>query len=134
MTNNEQKLVGGVTFSVGTLLPSLVKETNYYDPPASSYCAYIMLSTTLDRLIIQIWDMRGGISRIEIDGRDTFVFNVSPHYEELEGGENNGEIYDYRPVERYGSIDDEMCERYDDLEVYTAIKQLIVELIKTSEK
>ncbi len=65
-------------------------------------------------------------SLIEIDGYDTFVFDLRPHTEFKEGDEKG---YDYRPQKGYGLLD---YEKYDGCGLYPTIKCLIIDLIESS--
>ncbi len=127
MTDSEHVLFGGKTYSVKGLLTIYINELYSQEVPTSGYCVYVMLSSSLDRLVFQIWDAENE-TKLEIDGNNTFVFNLSQNPDSQE------ECYEYRPAERYGSIDDETCERYDELGIYSAIKHLSLDLIKSSKK
>ncbi len=120
----EKDLVLGRGFSTNELLPSFVAAYTMID---SDYQAYVFLSTDLNRLVIQIW-IRG--NRLEIGGYNTFIFNIYPHSKSQTDDESYDKKYDYRPVERYGSVDGEACEMYDGFTLYRAIQYLMIDLIE----
>ncbi len=91
------------------------------------YCADVCMTHSSTQLIFKILDT-GKHSLIEIDGYDTFVFDLRPHTESEEG-EVKG--YDYRPQKDYGLHD---YEKYDGCGLYPTIKCLIIDLIESSLK
>ncbi len=127
MRVTEEEFFHGKTYSVKGLLTNFITLLSDYEVPISGYCVYVMLSRHLDRLVFQIWDVENG-TKLEIDGNNTFIFNLS------QNPDSEGGCYEYRPEERYGSVDDETCGRYDDLEIISAVKHLSLDLIKSSKK
>ncbi len=91
------------------------------------FLADVHLTHSTNQLVFSILNTETK-SLIEIDGHDTFVFDLRPHSENEEGDEKG---YDYRPQKDYGLHD---YEKYDGCGLYATIKCLIIDLIESSLK